>query len=167
MRAKKCLTFAAAAALLAAATGFAQAPEDAEIAALNSSAPAATATPPATAEELRISLEVPARVAPRHRENDLFSAHSWYKAPPPPPPAAAPPPPAPPTAPPLPFTYVGSFQQDTVTVYYLVRGDRAYDVKIGDVLDETYSVDGVSDGQLMLTYLPLAESQGLLLGTAK
>src|SRR4029077_18792006 len=59
----------------------------------------------------------------------LFATHSWYVAPPPPPP----PPPAapvvapPPTAPPLPFTLLGSYaaQGDQVT-YFLARGDRIY-----------------------------------------
>ena len=47
------------------------------------------------------------RVVPSTQAADLFAPHSWYVAPPPPPPAAEEPPPAP-TAPPLPYTYVGS-----------------------------------------------------------
>jgi hypothetical protein len=38
--------------------------------------------------------------------NDLFASHSWYVAPPPPPPPAAP---VVPTAPPLPYTFLGSY----------------------------------------------------------
>jgi hypothetical protein len=38
-------------------------------------------------------------------------------------------------------------------------------VKVGDVIESTYSVDGVRDGQLMLTYLPLKTSQSLPLET--
>ena len=69
-----------------------------------------------------------------------------------------------PTAPPLPFQFLGSFEQDGSTTYFIVKGDRAYNVKVGDVLEETYSVDSVANGQLMFTYLPLHTSQGLRLG---
>jgi hypothetical protein len=111
-------------------------------------------------------LVIPTREVSEHRTSNLFAAHSWY-TPPPPPPQRAPPPPPEPTAPPLPYSYLGSFQQDRDTVYFLVRGDRAYDVKIGDLLDNTYTVDGVSNGQLMFTYLPLKTSQALQLKEAR
>ena len=96
----------------------------------------------------------------------LFSAHSWYVAPPPPPPAPVvyQPPPAP-TAPPLPFAFMGSYRtQGGGAVYYLTAGDRVYDVKVGDTLDNTYSVDGVKSGQLLLTYMPLKIQQSLAVG---
>lgn len=125
------------------------------------------ATAVAGAARRDLALAVPERATPEHKPSDLFAVHSWYTPPPPPPPAPPPPPPPAPTAPPLPYTYVGSFQQDGGTVYFLSRGDRAYDVKIGDVLDGTYSVDGVSNGELMLTYLPLKTPQNLPLGESK
>ena len=93
----------------------------------------------------------------------LFSAHSWYVAPPPPPPAPViyQPPPEP-TAPPLPFAFIGSFRTDGGgAIYYLTAGDRVYDVKVGDTLDNTYSVDGVKSGQLLLTYMPLKIQQSI------
>ena len=96
----------------------------------------------------------------------LFSAHSWYVAPPAPPPAPVVvlPPPAP-TAPPLPFAYMGSYRPEgAVPTYFLTSGDRVYDVKIGDTLDNTYSVDGVRSGQLLLTYIPLKIQQSLAVG---
>ncbi len=96
----------------------------------------------------------------------LFSPHSWYVAPPPPPPAPTVvlPPPAP-TAPPLPFAYMGSYRPEgAVPTYFLTSGDRVYDVKIGDTLDNTYSVDGVKSGQLLLTYIPLKIQQTLAVG---
>jgi hypothetical protein len=153
--------------LLAVVTVFAQTTEDAEISALEASAPAAAepqAESPASGAATRLA--IPVRETSQHRASNLFAAHSWYK-PPPPPPKRPPPPPPEPTAPPLPFSYLGSFQQDGATVYFLVQGDRAYDVKIGDVLDNTYSVDGVSNDQLMFTYLPLKTSQGLPLKEAR
>jgi hypothetical protein len=101
---------------------------------------------------------------------DLFAGHTWYT----PPPARAvverqaPPTPRAPTAPPLPFSYMGSFEQDGAgTLYYLVEDDRVHDVRVGDVINGKYRVDGVSNGSLMFTYLPLATSQGLRLGELK
>jgi hypothetical protein len=97
----------------------------------------------------------------------LFSAHSWYVAPPPPPPPApmvvqAPPVP---TAPPLPFAFMGSYRTEGAgQTYFLTAGDRVYDVKVGDTLDSTYSVDGVKSGQLLLTYMPLKIQQSLAVG---
>jgi hypothetical protein len=96
----------------------------------------------------------------------LFSVQSWYIAPPAPPPAPvivqAPPPP---TAPPLPFAFMGSYRsQDGNPTFFLTAGDRVYDVKVGDTLDNTYSVDGVKSGQLLLTYMPLKIQQSLAVG---
>jgi hypothetical protein len=97
----------------------------------------------------------------------LFHSQSWYVAPPPPPPAAyvAPPPPPPPSAPPLPFKVMGSYARPgDATVYFLTRDDRVFDVRVGDTIDHTYSVDGAANGQLLLTYLPLKIQQTLSVG---
>jgi hypothetical protein len=96
----------------------------------------------------------------------LFPIQSWYVAPPPPPPAPVvevkPPPP---TAPPMPFAVMGSYSRaGEPTVYFLTRGDRVFDVHIGDTLDNTYTVDSETHGQLMLTYKPLNIQQALTLG---
>jgi hypothetical protein len=107
------------------------------------------------------------RLAPETEAASLFAPHSWYVAPPPPPPAAAaiPQAPPPPQAPPLPFTFMGSYKMDDSTpVFYLTAGDRVFDVKIGDTLDNTYSVDGVQGGQLLFTYMPLKIQQSLAVG---
>jgi len=99
----------------------------------------------------------------------LFHTQSWYVAPPPPPPAPVvyvPPPP--PTAPPLPFTVMGSYAHPgSATVYFLTRGDRVFDVHVGDTIDGTYSVDGAANGELQLTYKPLNIQQTLPLGDSK
>lgn len=113
------------------------------------------------------------RVTDSSAAGALFASHSWY-TPPPPPPA---PPPAPalseeqaaalraPTAPPLPFTYMGSFAPDgTRPVFFLTRGDRVFDVHVGDILDNIYSVDAFDNGQLTLTYRPLNIQQQLKVG---
>jgi hypothetical protein len=100
----------------------------------------------------------------------LFATHSWYVPPPPPPSPPQPAtiqslaPPAP-VAPPLPFAYMGTFTPDGATpVYFLTAGDRVYDVHIGETLDNVYSVDGVRNGQLLLTYKPLNIQQQLSVG---
>jgi hypothetical protein len=112
-----------------------------------------------------------ARLAHRVTESKaveaLFHSQSWYIAPPPPPP---PPPapvvaPPPPTAPPLPFTAMGSYARPgDAKVYFLTRGDRVFDVHVGDTIDNTYSVDGEANGQLTLTYKPLNIQQTLAIG---
>jgi hypothetical protein len=106
------------------------------------------------------------RIARDTEAGSLFSAQSWYVAPPAPPPAPVvyQPPPAP-TAPPLPYAFMGSFRTDGGgAIYYLTAGDRVYDVKVGDTLDNTYSVDGVKSGHLLLTYMPLKIQQSLAVG---
>jgi hypothetical protein len=98
----------------------------------------------------------------------LFAPHSWFTAPPPPPPAPPPPPPGPPpapTAPPLPFAFMGSYKSDSgASTYFLTAGDRVYDVHVGDTLDNTYSVDAVKGGQMLLTYMPLKIQQSIAVG---
>ncbi len=99
----------------------------------------------------------------------LFHTQSWYVAPPPPPPAPVvvvkPPPP---TAPPLPFTVMGSYAHPgDATVYFLTREDRVFDVHIGDTIDNIYSVDGAANGQLLFTYKPLNIQQSLPLGDSQ
>jgi protein involved in polysaccharide export with SLBB domain len=70
-----------------------------------------------------------------------------------------------PTAPPLPYTFVGSYAEGNKdTVYFLTRDDRVYDVKPGDTLDQIYSVDAVENGQLIFTYKPLNIRQTLSVG---
>ena len=124
--------------------------------------PAAGRKSPLTNASLRLS----DRIVTDTSAGALFSAHSWYVAPPPPPPAPvvhqAPPVP---TAPPLPFAFMGSYQAEGGgSTYFLTSGDRVYDVKIGDTLNNTYSVDGVKSGQLLLTYMPLKIQQSLAVG---
>jgi hypothetical protein len=112
------------------------------------------------------------RTADVSRAAALFATHSWYVAPPPPPP----PPPAPaaslappvPTAPPLPFQYIGSYKPDgEAQVFFLTHDDRVYDAKVGDTLENTYSIDGFNGSQLLLTYKPLNIQQQLTVGSTQ
>jgi hypothetical protein len=99
---------------------------------------------------------------------NAFESKSWYVPPPPPPPA--PPakllPPPPPTAPPLPFTYLGRYEDSAKPVIFLVRGDRVLLVRAGDVIEGTYRVEGIVGTALGLTYLPLKIRQSLDIGHA-
>jgi hypothetical protein len=112
------------------------------------------------------------RVSNTVEADALFATHSWYAPPPPPPPPSTTAtteslaPPAP-TAPPLPFAYMGTFTPDGGTpVFFLTAGDRVFDVRIGEALDNLYSVDGLNGGQLQLTYKPLNIKQQLTVGGA-
>ena len=106
------------------------------------------------------------RTADAAQAGELFAPRSWYTPPPPPPP----PPPAPvaaPTAPPLPYAFLGSYTDGSnATVYFVTREDRVYDVRPGDVLDQTYSVGPVENGQLVFIYKPLDVRQSLPIGGA-
>jgi hypothetical protein len=116
---------------------------------------------------MNASFRMADRIVGDNAAASLFSPHSWFVAPPPPPPAPPAPyqPPPPPTAPPLPFAFMGSYKSEGGgSTYFLTAGDRVYDVKIGDTLDNTYSVDGVKSGQLLLTYMPLKIQQSLAVG---
>jgi len=94
---------------------------------------------------------------------DLFKSTSWYVPPPPPP---TPPPPAPPkpVAPALPFAYIGQYVEGNRKLIILSRGDRVMTVSIGEVIDNTYKLEGMTSGQLMFVYLPLSTTQALSIG---
>ncbi len=141
--------------------------------------PAKAAARPAahTAHAVTSTLSVPVArslLALAHRVVDptaagaLFATHSWFVAPPPPPaPEVKPEPPPKPVAPPLPFTYMGSYAPSGAKpVFFLTQGDRVYDVHIGDTLDNTYTVDAFTNGALIFTYKPLNQQQQLTTGGA-
>jgi hypothetical protein len=142
-------------------------------AARNNPTPAAVRGPHAKVvpaqNAMRSLLLLAHRVSDTAASGALFATHSWY-VPPPPPPAPSTStaesltPPVP-TAPPLPFTYIGTFKPDGATpVFFLTEGDRVYNVHVGETLDNVYSVDGLSNGQLLLTYKPLNIKQQLSVG---
>lgn len=95
-----------------------------------------------------------------------FKAISWYVPPPPPPPPKPlpPPPPPPPTAPPMPFSFLGRYEEGGKQIILLVRSDRIYTVSEGEVIDNTYRVERLTSGQLELTYLPLNITQTVSAG---
>jgi hypothetical protein len=97
-----------------------------------------------------------------------FKAMSWYVPPPPPPPPPPPKPlpPPPPTAPPMPFSFMGLYEEGGIRIILLVKGERIYTVSEGEVIDNTYRVGHLSGGQLEVTYLPLNIKQSISAGGA-
>ena len=130
------------------------------VARAGAAARARAATPAATPA-------MPKRVVDGTTAAALFASHSWYVPPPPPPPVVAGPPP-PPSAPPFPYTFVGSYAPSGETpVYFLARGDRVVDAHVGDRLDGVYELRSGANGQLTFNYLPLNIEQALSIGASQ
>jgi len=123
-----------------------------------SAAHAAAAITAASAAHARlVALRAPLSIESTH---DPFTASSWL---PPPPPVAAPAEPVrppPPTAPPVPFGYVGQIDAKAARPQvFLSNGDQLLIVSPGDVIDNQYRVESVSESDVVLTYVPLHERQ--------
>lgn len=117
---------------------------------------------PEFADEQHLALERLNHRAPSGTDIDPFRVKTWFVAPPPPPPA----PPPKPTAPPLPFKYMGSFEEPSSgkLITYLAKGDESFSVSPGDKFDENkYQFDGIEKGRVVITYLPLSIKQNLTL----
>ncbi|ART83119.1 hypothetical protein CBP31_11245 [Oceanisphaera profunda] len=100
---------------------------------------------------------------------DLFASHSWYVAPQRAPvvvaPVSSPLPPPKPMTPPLPFRFIGKLDDSQKVRVFLQQGEKVYVVSVGDVIDGTYRVDGVTDNLMTLLYLPLQVTQSLSVGS--
>ncbi|BCX67328.1 MULTISPECIES: hypothetical protein [Pseudomonas] len=70
-----------------------------------------------------------------------------------------------PTAPPMPFQFIGKMDDRTDLQVFLQNGEKIYVVRKGDVIDETWKIEGISDLELSLVYLPLHLSQTLSVGS--
>ena len=111
-----------------------------------------------------ISLESIKKTRASNSNEDLFRSKSWYVPPPPPPPA----PPPKPVAPPLPFTFLGmSTHPDGSQTLFISDQTRVFLIHGGETLDQNYHVDGIQNGKLVLTYLPLKQKQYLNLVEAQ
>ncbi|WCM54462.1 hypothetical protein OH720_11780 [Pseudomonas sp. WJP1] len=102
---------------------------------------------------------------------DLFAARSWKAAPTLATVTEQPINVAPvvqvPTAPPMPFQFIGRMHDRTDLQVFLQNGEKIYVVRKGDVIDETWKIEGISDLELSLVYLPLHLSQTLSVGSAQ
>jgi hypothetical protein len=79
---------------------------------------------------------------------------------------AAPEAPVAPEAPPLPFSYMGKMIDEASgkLVLYLSKGDVPYSVSVGDLIDGIYRVEGVTEAEVTLIYVPLNVKQVLIIG---
>lgn len=76
------------------------------------------------------------------------------RAPPPPPVARAP------SAPPLPYTYIGSLKEEgRSAVVFLMRGQEFVSARVGGVLEKNYRIQSVDETGVTLIYLPLGLTQ--------
>lgn len=66
--------------------------------------------------------------------------------------------------PPLPFQFLGRFVDEGKAAYFLQAGERNVVARPGDTLEERYRFDGVVQGALQFTYLPLNMKQTLAVG---
>lgn len=102
---------------------------------------------------------------------DLFKPASWFVPPPPPPrqqaSAIPPPPPPPPQAPPLPFGFMGRYDDGVKPVYLLTKGDLVVTASVGDKLDGSYQVEALEGNALVINYLPLNQKQTLDVGAPR
>jgi hypothetical protein len=128
--------------------------------------PVRKAQPSPSPDAFELDLAQLRRETPAKEPANAFESKSWYVPPPPPvvvPTKPAPPPP--PAAPPLPFTFLGLYQDSAKHVIFLVRGDRILAVSAGEVIEGTYRVEGIVGTTLAITYLPLNIRQTLTVGT--
>ncbi|KAA0959335.1 hypothetical protein [Pseudomonas sp. ANT_H12B] len=72
-----------------------------------------------------------------------------------------------PTAPPMPFQFIGKIDDRSDLQVFLQNGEKIYVVRKGDVIDETWRIEGISDVELSLVYLPLHLSQTLSVGSTQ
>lgn len=102
--------------------------------------------------------------------SDLFASPEWAQKAPPSMSVAtegmrdAPAEPPAPTAPPLPFTVIGSMSEGGDQKYFLRYAERSFVIQVGDTLLEQYRVEAIEGSKLMLRYLPLDQLQSLELG---
>jgi hypothetical protein len=113
----------------------------------------------------------PAPIKDLSPAGDLFAARSWKAAPTLASVTEKPVTVAPvvqaPTAPPMPFQFIGRMDDRTDLQVFLQNGEKIYVVRKGDVIDDTWKIEGISDLELSLVYLPLHLSQTLSVGSAQ
>jgi hypothetical protein len=117
------------------------------------------------------SSAAPAPIKDLSPAGDLFAARSWKAAPTLASVTEKPVNVAPvvqaPTAPPMPFQFIGRMDDRTDLQVFLQNGEKIYVVRKGDVIDDTWKIEGISDLELSLVYLPLHLSQTLSVGSAQ
>jgi hypothetical protein len=114
-------------------------------------------------------LDLAALARPRRTgaSRDPFAADPWAAAPAP---KIAPPPPPPPTvappaqrAPTLPGTFLGRMVDGKRLVVFLDRQQGVLTLQAGDVIDNTYKIEAITQTEVRLLYLPSGEKQAIAL----
>jgi len=102
---------------------------------------------------------LPERAPIGKQRGEIFGAKSWtpqVSAA-----LAASAPPAPPAAPSNPYKVAGTLTQDGPKRVYLVKGDRVYEARQGDDLDDGYRVVSIAADHVVLLYVPLGKKEEL------
>jgi len=146
----------------------ASAPEGPVLRPAASDAPSKTGKATAAADELDM-----ARIVRERSVREVVDVFAPPPPPAPPPPtveanaaraaqlAAAAPPPPPPAPPPLPFQYHGAMVKEGSVRLFVTRGEREYTLTPGEVIEEVWRVDEVTETSAVFTYLPLGMRQSL------
>jgi hypothetical protein len=101
---------------------------------------------------------LPAREPLGQLRGELFMARPSA---PPAPAAAVRAAPVAPSAPPIPYRVAGRVWHDGASEVVLAKGDRVYQVRQGEDLDDGYRVTAVSNDEVTLLYVPLGLKQSL------
>jgi hypothetical protein len=72
--------------------------------------------------------------------------------------------PEPPQAPPLPFRFMGRFIDGGEVAYFLQLNNNNIVMRVGDSINNTYTLEDASAGSLRFVYLPLKQKQSLVVG---
>jgi hypothetical protein len=105
-------------------------------------------------------LEIRARKAGED-EDSLFLAPGWGVLAPPVLQEEPPPVEETPRAPPLPFRFMGRYEENGQHRVFLQENDKTWIVGVGDMLSGTYRVETIGEHSVGLRYLPLEEEQVL------
>lgn len=117
--------------------------------------------PALSIEETSLDLDKLNRAQVALADTDLFSAKSVYS---PPPQLSVPMTPPESSVPPLPFTFIGRLVDGEVTTVFLLKQNQNYNLKVNDVVENTYRVEQIAEDHVVLTYLPLDAQQTLYTG---
>jgi hypothetical protein len=104
---------------------------------------------------------LPARDAIGPSHGELFGPRSWAPEPAPAAKTAVAQVAEKPSAPPLPYRFGGQVVQDDGVRVVLLKGERAYEVREGETLDDGYRLDSIQPRSLTFTYVPLGAKQEL------
>jgi hypothetical protein len=93
--------------------------------------------------------ELPSRQPIGRQRGDIFATRSWA------PPPSAPPQPAAPAPPPNPYRFAGTVHHDGQRKVFLAMGDRIFEAKEGEMLEQNFRVQSVAADAVTLVYVPL------------